>query len=272
MDRCGLAFRTEVTNLARDAALGKLSEAGVRMTSPLSAEFRSIKFGVETLAAGSALPRHRHAAAYATVVLAGSFEEASFAGRFIAEPGDVLLHGAFDCHANRAVSRRPLQILRLPWDDNVVEGRFRVLDPDRLAAIAGRDPLEALTQLRHDLVAVSPSDRHWSDRLARALRLDTVSALQTWAEIESLAPETVSRGFRRAFGVSPKLFRLQSRARRAWNSIVSSPAPLTTIAQEAQFSDLSHLTRSVVALTGFPPSYWRRRAAGHERLGQIHSS
>jgi anti-sigma factor ChrR (cupin superfamily) len=46
---------------------------------------------VETLDAGIVLPRHRHAAGYATVVLAGSFEEASFAGRFVAVPGDVLL-------------------------------------------------------------------------------------------------------------------------------------------------------------------------------------
>jgi anti-sigma factor ChrR (cupin superfamily) len=46
--------------------------------------YRSVRFGVETLDAGIVLPRHRHAGGYATVVLAGSFEEASFA-RVLAE-------------------------------------------------------------------------------------------------------------------------------------------------------------------------------------------
>jgi AraC-like DNA-binding protein len=222
--------------------------------------YRMIRFGVETLKAGLVMPRHRHAAGYATVVLAGSFEEASFAGRFVAGPGDVLLHGAFDCHANWITSRNSLKLLRLPWSDNLVEGRFRLHDPDPLVRLAERDPIEAMHQLRANLVRIESAECHWTERLASALRIQTSTCLQTWADSERLAPETVSRGFRRAFGVTPKVFRIESRARRAWNLLLHSASPLTEIAHQMGFADHAHLSRSVAALTGAAPSYWRARA------------
>lgn len=203
------------------------------------------------------LPRHRHAAGYATIVLAGSLEEASFAGRFVAEPGDVLLHGAFDCHANRAMTRRALQIVRVPWCDNLLEGHFRVRDPDMLAMLAERDPDHAMAQLAADLTPIPEQELHWTQRLAQALRVTSFTQLEIWAEAESLAPATVSRGFHRAFGVTPKAFRIESRARRAWNLLLRSSSSLTGIAHELGFSDLAHLSRTITTLTGAPPSYWR---------------
>jgi AraC-like DNA-binding protein len=234
--------------------------------------YRAIRYGVETIATGLVLPRHRHTAGYATVVLAGAFEEASFAGRFVAGPGDVLLHGAFDCHANRIVTRQALQILRLPWRDNLLEGRFRVRDPDALAIQAERDPLEAMAQLRVDLLESSAQELHWTERLAQALRMETITHMGNWAESERLAPETVSRGFHRVFGVTPKLFRLESRARGAWNRVLRSSTPLTAIAHETGFCDQAHLSRAVRALTGDPPSYWRRYGIAHGLTRQMHSS
>jgi AraC-like DNA-binding protein len=233
--------------------------------------FRMIRYGVETLKAGPIVSRHRHAAGYATLVLAGSFEEASFAGRFTVGPGDVLLHGAFDCHANWITSRCSLTILRLPWCDNLLEGRFRVADPDALARLAERDPIEAMEQLRANLVQIESAEFHWTERLAQALRVQTFTRLETWADSERLAPETVSRGFHRAFGVTPKVFRIESRARRAWNLLLRSSSPLTEIAHQMGFADHAHLSRTVVALTGAPPSYWRTRGIA-ARIGQVDSS
>ena len=233
--------------------------------------FRMIRYGVEDFNTALVLPRHRHAAGYATIVLAGNFGEASFAGRFVAGPGDVLLHGAFDCHANWITSRRALKILRLPWCDNLVEGRFRVRDPDALARLAERDPLEAMNQLRANLIQIDSTELHWTERLAQALRLQTSIRLESWSDSEQLAPETVSRGFRRAFGVSPKVFRVESRARRAWNLLRCSSSPLTEIAHQMGFADHAHLTRTVAALTGAPPSYWRLRALA-ARASQVDSS
>ena len=242
-----------------------------RVRANQTARYRAVRFGVETLPAGLVLPRHRHTAGYATVVLAGSFEEASFAGRFHAAPGDVLLHGAFDCHANQPLTRRALQIVRLPWDDQP-EGQFRVRDPDALARLSERDVLEAVIMLRGDLIQVPKRELHWTDRLARALRVEPDIKFEAWAESERLTPETISRGFRRAFGVTPKAFRIESRARRALMISLRTSSPLTHIAHETGFADLPHLSRTIAALTGASPSYWRRHGIADGLAGRVHSS
>ena len=59
---------------------------------------------IETLPCSFSSPRHRHLRAFATVVLAGSFEESGYVGRIRATAGDVLIHPAMDCHGNRMVS------------------------------------------------------------------------------------------------------------------------------------------------------------------------
>jgi transcriptional regulator GlxA family with amidase domain len=94
--------------------------------------------------------------------------------------------------------------------------------------------------------------------LATALSRDPSLPLRAWAAETCLAPETISRGFKKAFGVSPKLFRLEVRARRAYDAIVRSTRPLTIIAHELAFADLAHMSRSVSLLTGAPPSAWRQ--------------
>jgi len=226
--------------------------------------YRSIRFGVETLDPGPVLPRHRHVAGYATVVLRGSFEEASFAGRFAARPGDVLLHGAFDCHTDRKTTRHALQILRLPWTENSREGHFQIPDPDSLARLAEQDLDEAVFTLRNALRPTPAIDLHWTERLARTLRSKEHVRLQEWAESEGLTPETVSRGFSKAFGVVPQVFRLEARARRAWNAIRTTHRSFTAIAYDLGFADPAHLTRAVRSLTGAAPSHWRREQCVHQ--------
>src|SRR5579883_3031535 len=84
----------------RDAgASGTVDPAGTilpvhRQDMATRHSYRSIRYGTETLAPGLSLPRHRHIGAYATVVLEGTFCEASFSGRTTVRPGDVLLHGS----------------------------------------------------------------------------------------------------------------------------------------------------------------------------------
>ena len=204
------------------------------------------------------MPRHHHSEGYATVVLSGSLTEVSFAGRSCAEAGHVLLHGRFDCHLDRASARRSLQILRLPWRHDALEGRYRVTDPDTLARLAESDPNFAATVLRDSLHAVVPRDRYWVDELADALRSDPALRLAHWAESRGLRPDTVSNIFRREFGVSPKRFRLECRARLAWREVMRcATTSLTDVAHKLAFSDLAHLSRSVHALTGRSPRDWR---------------
>jgi AraC-like DNA-binding protein len=220
-------------------------------------EFRSVVAGVETLCRGASMARHHHDQGYATIVLAGSVTEVSFAGRMYAEAGDVLLHGRFDCHLDKGGRKVPLQILRLPWPHDTIEGQFRVRDPDALARLAEVDPERASARLHEELRPVAARERYWVDDLADTLRGGSDLPLQDWAEIRGLRPTTVSAVFRREFGVYPKRFRLESRTRLAWREIVRSTAPLTDIALNLGFSDLPHLSRSIHVFTGRSPSGWR---------------
>jgi AraC-like DNA-binding protein len=73
-------------------------------------------------------------------------------------------------------------------------------------------------------------------------------------------------------GVTPKVFRIESHARRAWNLLQHSSSPLTEIAHQMGFADHAHLSRTIRALTGAPPSYWRTRAFAATPTGQVDSS
>ena len=220
-------------------------------------EFRSVVAGVETLRRGASMPRHHHNEGYATIVLAGSVTEVSFAGRMHAEAGDVLLHGRFDCHLDKSGAKGPLQILRLPWLHDTIEGQYRVRDPDALARLAEFDPERASAQLHEVLYPARVRERHWVDELAEELRSGSNLSLHEWAEIRGLSPSTLSSVFQREFGVSPKRFRLESRTRVAWRAIMRSSALLTDIAFNVGFSDLPHLSRSIRMFTGRSPGEWR---------------
>src|SRR5262249_27002887 len=172
--------------------------------------------------------------------------------------GDVLLHGRFDCHLDKSDAKGSLQILRLPWLHDTIEGQFRVRDPDALARLAEIDPERASAQLHEELRPVRARGRHWVDELADELRSGSDLPLKEWAEIRGLSPPTVSSAFHREFGVSPKRFRLESRTRVAWREIMRSSASLTDIAFKVGFSDLPHLSRSICMFTGRSPGEWRK--------------
>jgi AraC-like DNA-binding protein len=231
-------------------------------------EYRRIKIGVETMP-GTDVVRHYHREGYANVILGGSFIEAGFAGRSHVEPGDVLLHGAFDAHANMGASSRGVRVLRLPWSEAVREGHFRVTDPDRTARLAEHDVSAAVADLREQVRETPRREQGWPERLADDLGQLTSFRMDHWAEANGLTPETVSRAFRRHFGVSPQRFRLETRSRNAWRRVLRDPSSLTTIAHEVGFADLAHMTRGIADLTGFPPSVWRSaRPSRHHAPGK----
>lgn len=228
---------------------------------------RSVVAGVEKVPTGDQA-RHYHREAYATVILSGRFVETSFAGRSAVGPGDVLLHGAFDSHANVGGAPGGPTILRLPWFGSGQEGRFAIADPDALVRLAERCPFEARDMLAREIIAADSDTSHWVDRLAAEIGDGRVDSLADWAEHNRLSPETVSRGFGRAFQVSPKLFRLETRARTAWRAVVGGRERLTVIAHRTGFADLAHMSRSIRLLTGASPRQWR----GAVDAGQVRSS
>jgi AraC-like DNA-binding protein len=236
------------------------------VTIPNDVRFRSITPGIETLSASFSLPRHRHLRAYATVVLAGSFEESGYVGRIRAAAGDVLIHATLDCHANPAVPAG-LKLIRLAWrDPSGVGGLYHIEDVDEIARTAENDPADA-ARLLEDLLAnrclPSPRIRNdWPDLLVMALTENVSTEIGSWAEGNDLARETVSRGFAAAYGTTPAVFRAEWRARTAWLRITRSRDDLSRIAAETGFADQAHMTRWIHRITGASPGAWRRCVTG----------
>ncbi|MGA8866857.1 MAG: hypothetical protein WB510_07800 [Candidatus Sulfotelmatobacter sp.] len=135
--------------------------------------FRYIRPGIDTLRSSFSLPRHRHLRGYATVVLAGSFEESGYVGRLRATAGDVLIHPALDCHANPMVCAG-VKLIRLDWADaKGAGGLYRLNEVDVVARAAEKDVGAAALLLEKFLrksCASSPGRRNdWPDLLAVTL-------------------------------------------------------------------------------------------------------
>jgi AraC-like DNA-binding protein len=228
-------------------------------------QFRKIRPGIETIPSKLSLPRHLHLRAYATVVLAGTFEESGYCGRIQATAGDVLIHPALDCHANRVVSAG-VKLLRLDWEDNSgVGGLYHLDDVDEVARTAEKDVIEAKHLLKLALgeraVRSKGQKNDWPDVLLADLNNNTSTEIGTWADVNGLARETVSRGFAAAYGIAPSILRAELRARSAWLHITRGSERLCRIAAETGFADQAHMTRWVHRVTGAPPAVWRNAFA-----------
>jgi len=224
--------------------------------------FRNIMHGIETLKSSFSLPRHRHLEPYATVVFRGAFEEVGYNGRIGAGAGEVLIHPPLDCHANPKVLAG-VRLVRLPWSDPLISsGVYHLDEVDPIARAAERDSIEAsllISELLRQRIVVSPRLRNdWPDMLARDLVSDSSMRIGEWARSHQLAPETVSRGFTLAYGVSAEVFKAESRARGAWLRITNGNDDLASIAAETGFADQPHMTRWIQRITGAPPQAWRR--------------
>jgi AraC-like DNA-binding protein len=226
--------------------------------------FRQITPGVESFRANFSLPRHRHLRAYATVVLSGYLEESGYIGRVVAAAGDVLIHPALDCHANRKVYAG-VKLLRLEWTGpDEAGGLYRLDEVDAVARTAEKDFVDAALLLEHLLCKKWPAPpgmkNDWPDELARGLTRDASIELGTWAETNGLARETMSRGFEAAYGIPPAVFRAEARARAAWLQVTRGSDRLSAIAAESGFADQAHMTRWIHRITGASPATWRRLA------------
>lgn len=201
-------------------------------------------------------PRHHHRSAYAAVILSGGYLEAGGFGRWRAEAGDVLIHPPFDAHQNQLDGCA--WVLNIPLaPTSALPPVLRANDLDAVIRVFRRDPREAAGLL-------SPTDvrqaaiEDWPDLLAADLVSDPGLSLGDWAQMHDLASATVSRGFRRTFGITPSSWRVERRARSAWRDLVCGTAVLAEIAHDHGYADQAHLCRDIRALTGASPALWRR--------------
>ena len=215
------------------------------------------------MSSGERLSRHRHPYPYAAVVLAGAYREAGSGGRFRVRSGEVMFHDAFEAHLN-SVEPAGAVILNIPMSTHMpmsprVAGgaHFSVADVDALAAMAERDLSAAAQELVDSLVALPAPLGDWPDLLAADLRRNAVPCLADWSARHGLTPHALSRGFRAAFGVTPKRFGLECKAHAALRRIRVCGDSLCSIAMDSGFSDQAHMTRTVADITGSPPSRWQ---------------
>lgn len=204
--------------------------------------------------------RHCHRHAFAAVILSGGYLEAGDEGRWTVRPGEVLVHRPFESHLNRfAHGGTDVLILPLKADnDAVLTGT--VEDPDLLVRIAERDETAAVDAFMAMLKPRRLAEADWPDLLAQALRDDPDMPLAAWAEEMGLRPESLSRGFRLAYGLTPRAYRSVTRARNAFQGLLRTETPLAELAADTGFADQAHMTRAVVQLTGQTPGWWRKAA------------
>lgn len=224
-------------------------------------DFAAAPLGLMHHGANERRERHRHDDSFVAVVLEGGYQEAGDEGRWNVRPGDALIHHAFESHLDRfgATGARVL-ILDLPPGLSGTTGvRGRVGDADRLVQLAERDGRAAAALFSETFVATPAPPLDWPDLLADDLRRGAVFALTDWADRYGVRPETLSRGFRTAYGCTPKAYRAHVRARAALAAIRATGETLATIAHRLHFTDQAHMTRAIAALTGSSPGRLRQR-------------
>ncbi|MCW5647946.1 MAG: AraC family transcriptional regulator [Sphingopyxis sp.] len=221
--------------------------------------------GIGRHAADERLPRHRHAEPYIAVVLGGGYEEAGDEGRFAARPGTVVVHGPWTAHLDR-FGARGAAVLNLPAVPGLAPGVGVIDDPDMAARLAGRDPRAAAAFVGEQFRASGERHADWPDLLAAALSSDPDLAITSWARDIGFDPASVSRGFARAYGTSPKRFRLEVRTRRALAALPGWRGALADLAVDQGFADQAHLARAVAAMTGLPPIRLRAKSVQASRV------
>jgi AraC-like DNA-binding protein len=208
---------------------------------------------------GAAVPWHRHHAPYIAVIVKGRIDEVGEYGRRTMLVGDFTVHEAFEAHADD-VGECGAEIINLPLPpDADICGVSGAADIDAILDIVATEGVGAAAQWVLGRGANGRGAKNdWPDDLARDLARDFHLSIVRWAEERGLAPETVSRGFRRAYRISPKSFRAALRARKAAAALRRTSMPLAQLAFEFGYSDQPHLCRAVAELTGVSPAAWRR--------------
>jgi AraC-like DNA-binding protein len=231
---------------------------GLERTSHARVALRHAEPGRLRHAPGETLPRHLHDHAFAAIVLCGGYVEAGDTGRHRMEPGDVLLHHAWEGHV-AWVDRHGAEVLVLDIvAADAVGPAGRIGDPDAVVCLAERDLCAAAHLMLERLKPKPARLSDWPDLLAQALMADPKLCLGDWASRRGLHLGSVSRGFRQVFGVAPVAYRLIQRTRLAIEAVRRSQLPLSLIAHDCGFADQAHMCRAIRNVARTTPRALRR--------------
>jgi AraC family transcriptional regulator len=121
-----------------------------------------------------------------------------------------------------------------------------------IGAVAGRAPLPVRVSPR-DARRIGDTLRHIAVNAAEALDLDTL------ADVAIMSRYHFLRTFRHVVGMTPHQFLLGVRMRRAAVQLATSSAPVSAIAFDAGFGDLSTFNARFRATFGMTPTAFRSR-------------
>lgn len=206
---------------------------------------------------GRRFARHHHLKGYAALIVSGSCDEAGDRGRFRASAGDVLVHLAFEAHQDQ-IGAAGAKIINFELDDPAGSPFGHVADLDAIVRLHEKDPIAAGEFLGEQFAPYSKSQWDWPDLLAEELRRAEPRRLDHWAQLHGLSPSSLSRGFRQAYGLTPKRYRLEQMVSRAARTARGSGERLSMIAAASGFADQSHMTRAMAQLFGVTPKRLRR--------------
>ncbi|HXZ53702.1 MAG TPA: AraC family transcriptional regulator [Burkholderiales bacterium] len=132
----------------------------------------------------------------------------------------------------------------------------------RFAALAGGRDIAA--------ARATPGERRRA--VQAALWLEASSAedvgLEAAAREARLSPFHFLRVFARALGVTPHQYLVRTRLRRAARLLAEGGRPVTEVALDAGFADLSNFVRSFRRAAGVSPRAFRRAALGERKILQ----
>jgi len=132
--------------------------------------------------------------------------------------------------------------------------------------VGGPDPEEMLLELLGEISgARTPTGGDAPSWVRRAREaLDDLAPegipVRRLAERIGVHPVSLTRAFRRAYGVPVSVYRRRVRLQRAAACVVGTDRELGSIAVDAGYADQAHMCRDVRGVTGLSPSRLRRVA------------
>ena len=217
------------------------------------------------------------------VVLRGSFHVGGSDGSVLVTSGALLLKNRAATHVYRHIDDGGDRSLTFELDDDFVdERRFARLAiaaaPRTAAAVALaehalasgdaeelRDAAFAIASIAFARDVDAPCERPplaHERRIARVLRYIDADAgadctLDTLAAVAGLARFHFARSFRRVVGQTPRQYVIAARLRAAAKALASTRKPVTEIALDAGFADLSNFTTTFRRAFGVTPRRYR---------------
>jgi AraC family transcriptional regulator len=239
--------------------------------------------------AGPRDPRfeEQHTCATIAIVVAGSFQYRTAAGRAVMTPGSLLLGNPghyFECGHEHAAGDRCISFQYDPayfGDETPFPASTRVppvraitaLTSQVHAALAGSSRVSweeiAVSVAGHTLDTIRPARSATLDaesRVTRVVRLlDSEPAADTslarLAEEANLSPFHFLRVFQGVTGVTPHQYVLRTRLRLAVVRLTTTSDRVSDVALESGFGDLSNFNRTFRAEFGASPRAYRRQYA-----------